>query len=52
MTRNAATISTLLFTLAASALSAQAPPPRPPETYSMFLQAQYAGAQAQHHRVG
>ena len=44
MTRNAATISTLLFTLAASALSAQAPPrPRPPETYSMFLQAQYAG---------
>ena len=44
MTPNAATISTLLFTLAASALSAQAPPrPRPPETYSMFLQAQYAG---------
>ena len=44
MTRNAATISTRLFTLAASALSAQAPPrPRPPETYPMFLQAQYAG---------
>ena len=44
MTRNAASIATLLFTIAASALSAQAPPrPRPPETYSMFLQAQYAG---------
>ena len=44
MTRNAATISTLLLIIAASSLSAQAPPrPRPPETYSMFLQAQYAG---------
>ena len=44
MTRNAATISTLLFTIAASSLSAQAPPqPRPPQTYAMFLQAQYAG---------
>ena len=44
MMRNAGTISTLLFTIAASALSAQAPPqPRPPETYSMFLQGQYAG---------
>ena len=44
MTRNAATISTLLFTIAASSLSAQAPPhPRPPQTYSMFLQTQYAG---------
>jgi uncharacterized damage-inducible protein DinB len=43
MTRNAATISTLLFTIAASSLSAQAPAPRPPQTYSMFLQAQYAG---------
>ena len=44
MTRNAATISTLLVTIAASSLSAQAPPkPRPPEAYSMFLQAQYAG---------
>ncbi len=44
MTRNATSIATLLFTIAASALPAQAPPrPRPPETYSMFLQAQYAG---------
>ena len=44
MTRNTATVSTLFFALAASALSAQAPPqPRPPESYSMFLQAQYAG---------
>ena len=44
MTRNTATISTLLFTIAASSLSAQAPPqPRPPQTYAMFLQAQYAG---------
>ena len=43
MLRNAGTISTLLLTFAASALSAQAPPPRPPETYSMFLQGQYAG---------
>jgi len=44
MPRNAATISTLLFTIAASSLSAQAPPrPRPPETHSTFLQAQYAG---------
>ena len=42
MMRNAGTTSTLLFTIAASALSAQAPP-RPPETYSMFLQSQYAG---------
>ena len=32
MMRNAGTISTLLLTIAASALSAQAPPPRPPET--------------------
>ena len=44
MRRNAATISTLLFIIAASSLSAQAPPqPRPPETYAMFLQSQYAG---------
>ena len=44
MTRNAATISTLLFAFAASSLSAQAPPrPRPPETYAMYLQGQYAG---------
>ena len=43
MTRNAATISTLLFTLAASGpVGAGAAAPRPPETYSMFLQAQYA----------
>ena len=44
MTRTAATIPTLLLTIAASGLSAQTPPrPRPPDTFSMFLQAQYAG---------
>jgi len=34
--------ASLMLILTASSLAAQSPEPRPPQTYSAFLQAQYA----------